>query len=142
LTDALLFEKLRRDAPGSELVTAATATVTAAMATATAVPTAALESAAATAAAEAAAATTRTGGTLLGFTDAQGTALHLSVIETADSSLSFFPVWHLDKPKPTGPACVAIQKNAGRLDNPILTKCRTQFVVLNFVGEISDIYIH
>lgn len=117
------------------------------MATATAVSTAAaaLKAAAAaaiTTTAAAKAATAGTGSTLLRFTDAQRTALQFAVIEATNGVFCFFPVWHLYKPKPTGAACVAIEKNAGRLDNPVLTKCRTQFVVLNFVGEISDVYIH
>jgi hypothetical protein len=109
------------------------------MSTATAVSTAAtLESA--TTAAESATAGARLA--LLSFTDPQGTALQLGLIEGTNCVFCFFPVWHLNKPKPTGAACIAVQKNAGRLNFPILTECRTQFVVLNFVGEITDIYIH
>src|ERR1039457_5009937 len=97
--------------------------------------------AAAAVAATAAAATTRAG--LLGarLVDAEGAAFELLAVQGAHGLLAV-GIGHLDEAETLGLAGIAVGDDAGRLDRAIRLEDRAERVVVDGVGEVSDVELH
>src|SRR5664280_195766 len=92
-------------------------------------------------AATAAAATTRAG--LLGarLVDAEGAAFELLAVQGAHGLLAV-GIGHLDEAETLGLAGIAVGDDAGRLDRAVRLEDRAERVVVDGVGEVSDVELH
>src|SRR5450830_706298 len=100
-----------------------------------------LTAAAVAAAAATAAATTRAG--LLGarLVDAKGAAFELLAVQGAHGLLAV-GVGHLDEAEALGLAGIAVRDDAGRFDGAVRLEHGAERVVVDGVGEVSDVELH